>query len=428
MLGSGDEPGPNLMKKELSIEEKSFIITVPLLNKKGRTTMLGNDYIAKLLDLEDVIVRKVEIIEDKAELYIELPRKGHKCPVCGELTSQIHDYREQRVKDIPFGRTTTLYLRKRRYRCQSCGKRFYEENCFLGRYRRMTTRLTAHIISLFKKLQSATEIARECNISSTTALRCFDCVNYCCKSLPYVLSIDEFKGNAGGEKYQTIVTDAKNGKVLDILPNRFESNLIRYFRRFSNKDNVHYFVTDMNPHFRNVGRICFPKAKIIADRFHVIRQVMWGMENVRKAEQKKLSEQFRKYFKRSKSLLSKSVKQLTPEEIDRLALMFEIAPRLAKAYDLKNKFMAVINCKSSAEGRKQLADWIFLAEFQGLPEFAACITAFRNWFQEILNSMDVPFSNGYTEGCNNKIKVLKRVCFGVRNFSRFRNRILHCSA
>ena len=389
--------------------------------------MLKKDYITKLLDLEDVIVRKVEINEGKAEVYIELPRKAHKCPVCGELTSQIHDYREQHVKDIPFGRPTMLYLRKRRYRCQSCGKRFYEENSFLGHYRRMTTRLTAHIISLFKKLQPASEIAKECNISATTALRCFDCVNYRCKSLPYVLSIDEFKGNAGGEKYQTIVTDAKNGKVLDILPNRFESDLIRYFRGFSNKDNVHYFVTDMNPHFKNVASICFPKAKIIADRFHVIRQVMWALENVRKTEQKKLSEQFRKYFKRSKSLLSKSMKKLKPEEMERLALMFEIAPRLAKAYDLKNKFMAVMGCKSSAEGRKQLGDWIFLAEFHGLPEFTACITAYRNWFQEILNSMDVHFSNGFTEGCNNKTKVLKRVCFGVRNFNRFRNRILHCA-
>lgn len=47
-----------------------------------------------------------------------------------------------------------------------------------------------------------------------------------------------------------------------------------------------------------------------------------------------------------------------------------------------------------------------------LPEFQACVTAYRNWFQEILNSMDVPWSNGFIEGCNNKTKVLKRVCFG----------------
>ena len=41
-----------------------------------------------------------------------------------------------------------------------------------------------------------------------------------------------------------------------------------------------------------------------------------------------------------------------------------------------------------------------------LPEFQACVTAYRNWFQEILNSMDVPWSNGFIEGCNNKTKVL----------------------
>ena len=152
------------------------------------------------------------------------------------------------------------------------------------------------------------------------------------------------------------------------------------------------------------------------------------MENVRKREQKKLSERFRKYFKRSKSLLSKPIAKLKEDEKDQLALMFEISPELAQAYLLKNRFLEVMQSKGSQEGRKKLADWLFLAEFQQIPEFGACITAYRNWSQEILNSLDVPYSNGFTEGCNNKTKVLKRVCFGVRNFERFRNRILHCSA
>lgn len=52
---------------------------------------------------------------------------------------------------------------------------------------------------------------------------------------------------------------------------------------------------------------------------------------------------------------------------------------------------------------------------------------YRNWFQEILNSMDVPWTNGFIEGCNNKTKVLKRVCFGMRNFNHFRKRILFCN-
>ena len=183
----------------------------------------------------------------------------------------------------------------------------------------------------------------------------------------------------------------------------------------------------MNPHFRQVAKTCFPKSKIVADRYHVIRQVYWAMERVRKNEQNHLSERFRKYFKKSRYLLSRPPEKLTDEEMSRLALMFEIAPRLADAYRLKNDFLTVIRTKSSHEGRQKLLDWLFAVEVMDIPEFHDCTKAYRNWFNEILNSMDVPWSNGFIEGCNNKIKVLKRVCFGMRNFNNFRKRILFCN-
>ena len=183
----------------------------------------------------------------------------------------------------------------------------------------------------------------------------------------------------------------------------------------------------MNPHCRRVSQVCFPNAVVVADRYHVVRQVYWAMERVRKNEQNKLSQRFRKYFKKSKYLLSKKPEKLTADEMDRLALMFEIAPRLADAYRLKNEFLSVIRTKSSAEGKHKLADWLLSAELMEIPEYLDCIKAYRNWFQEILNSMDVPWTNGFIEGCNNKTKVLKRVCFGMRNFNHFRKRILFCN-
>ena len=72
------------------------------------------------------------------------------------------------------------------------------------------------------------------------------------------------------------------------------------------------------------------------------------------------------------------------------------------------------------------ADWLYHAENSRIPEFNACITVMHNRSEYILNSFDVPYTNGFTEGCNNKTKLLKQVCFGVRNFDTFRNRILHC--
>lgn len=388
--------------------------------------MLNQDYTTKLLDLEDVIITNVENISDQLHISIELPRRKHTCPCCGTVTDRVHDYRMQVIKDVPLARDTFLHLRKRRYRCD-CGKRFFEINTFLPRYYRVTTRLVAEIMFAFKKTVSAKDIGCRYNVSSATAMRYFNQFNQRLTMLPEVISLDEFKGNSGGQKYNSIIVDPEKRIVLDILPNRFENNLIKYFSQFSNKNDVKYFVCDMNPHFRQVAKICFPQATIVADKYHVIRQVYWAMEKVRKNEQNKLSTRFRKYFKKSRNLLMKQTEKLSEEEMDRLSLMFEIAPRLADAYRIKNDFITVIRSNSSIEGKQRLVEWLFSVEVMDLPEFHDCTKAYHNWFQEIINSMDVPWTNGYIEGCNNKTKVLKRVSYGMRNFSHFRKRILFCN-
>ena len=388
--------------------------------------MLMTNHITKLLNLEDVIITNVENILGQLHIYLELPRKKHVCPCCGAETACIHDYRMQIIKDLPMARDTFLHLRKRRYRC-ACGKRFFENNSFLPRYYRVTSRLFAEIIFAFKKIVSAKEIGCRFNVSAVTAMRYFNFFNKKLTALPEVISLDEFKGNSGGQKYNSIIVDPKEKAVLDILPNRLESDLVKYFSHFSNKTAVKYFVCDMNPHFREVAKICFPQATIVADKYHVIRQVYWAMEKVRKNEQNNLSKRFRKYFKKSRNLLMKRIEKLTEEEMNRLALMVEIAPRLADAYRIKNEFLDVIRLKSSNEGKQRLIDWLFSVEVMDLPEFYDCTKAYHNWFQEIINSMDVPWTNGFIEGCNNKTKVLKRVSYGMRNFNNFRKRILFCN-
>ena len=389
-------------------------------------SMFTNDYTAQLLNLKDVIITNVKNISDELHIYLELPRVSHICPHCGKETERVHDYRMQVIKDIPLARDTFLHLRKRRYRCD-CGKRFFEKNTFLPRYYRVTSRLVSEIIHAFKKVVSAKEIGCRYNVSGVTAMRYFTLFNRKLTKLPEVISLDEFKGNSGGQKYNSIVVDPKEKKVLDILPNRFEGDLVSYFSQFSNKNEVKYFVCDMNPHFRQVAKICFPQALVVADKYHVIRQVYWAMERVRKNEQNRLSKQHRKYFKRCRNLLMKPMGNLSEDEKNRLALMFNMAPRLADAYRIKNDFLTVIRSSSSQEGRKRLTEWLFSVEVMDLPEFHDCTKAYHNWYREILNSMDVPWTNGFIEGCNNKTKVLKRVCYGMRNFSNFRKRILFCN-
>lgn len=391
--------------------------------------MLYENITSKLLGMEDVIVKNVWEEADHRHIEIELPRRKHRCPDCGRMTDAIHDYREQRVRDIPsYGKHTVLHLRKRRYSCVYCGKRFSEENGFLPRYHQITSRLVAKVIDDFRKLRPAKQIAAENGVSVTTALRYFELVSYRCGSLPEVLSIDEFKGNAGGERYQSILTDPKHQRILDILPNRKSVDLQSYFRKFSTRNSVKVVVMDMNKAYLEVARACFPKAIVVIDKYHVVRQAIWAFENVRKTEQRKFSDERRKYFKRSRSLLTKHPSKLKGEEADAVSVMLLTSERLRQAYHLKNKFQEFMWSRSSAEGKKRLSEWILLAELAALPEFRACLTAVHNWDRYILNAFDFPYTNGFTEGCNNKTKVLKRVCFGVRNFPRFRNRILHCTA
>jgi transposase len=388
--------------------------------------MLYANYTEELLGLKDVFVKSVEREENALGIYIGMYQRMHKCPRCGEQTSKVHDYRTQKIKDISaFGETIYLYLRKRRHLCPVCNKKFYEEVSFLPKYHRMTNRLVAYVISALQGTGSMKSVAKSANISQSTVTRIFDQVKYSNKELPRVLSIDEFRGNAGGEKFQCIITDPENKVVLDVLSNRKTEDLTRYFLSFKDRKKVQYFVIDMSGPYRNLAKTLFPRAKIIADKYHVVRQVIWAFENVRKDEQTKFHDARRKFFKRSRKLLLKRPEKLSEDEAAQVAAMLNVSERLRQAYRMKNEFYKFMECMSREEAKKQLGIWNMMATGYNLPEFEACTKTFINWHEEILNSFESPYTNGYTEGVNNKIKVIKRNAFGVRSFERFRNRILH---
>ena len=73
---------------------------------------------------------------------------------------------------------------------------------------------------------------------------------------------------------------------------------------------------------------------------------------------------------------------------------------------------------------RRLDFWLDACDRLDLPEFKSCLKTLVNWKPYILNAFDFRLSNGFTEGCNNAIKTLKRVAFGFRNFRSFRARIL----
>ena len=396
----------------------------------GGSNMLHTNFTEKLLGLQDLIIGKIEDNEKEIHIYGEMKRKPHKCPCCGEFTDKIHDYREQTIKDIPlFDKKLFVHLRKRRYRC-GCGKRFFENNKFLPRYHRMTNRLSAYIINELSNEASFTSVGRKVDLSTTTVMRIFDLVSYSPQKLPDVLSIDEFKGNTNKEKYQCIITDPVNKIVLDILPKRYESYLTKYFLRFNKaeRQNVKTFVSDMWMPYASLASKLFKNAEQVVDKYHWIRQVFWAFDAVRKEVQNNLSKEYRKYFKKSRFLLMKRFDKLTDEQKQQVNIMLYVSPSLSTAHFYKEDFLKILDCEDRDSAKKAMSEWIDSALDCGLPRFKKCANTMINWLNGILNSFSNPITNGFTEGCNNKIKVLKRNAYGYQNFNRFRNRILHMFA
>lgn len=392
--------------------------------------MLYKDFSAELLGLQEVIVTAVEHTDEQLSICVELLRREHICPACGTQTAVIHDYRMQQIKDIPaFGKSVRLRLRKRRYRC-TCGKRFFETNTWLPRYRRMTNRVGMAVINELSGVGSYTSVAKKFSLSVTTVQRIFDLVSYPKPTMPHVLAIDEFKGNTGGEKFNVILTDPEKGVVLDILPKRYGTYLSDYFSsiRREERKKTNYFVSDMWDTYVDSAAVYFRNASHVVDRFHWIRQGIRAFEEVRKQEQKLLGEKLRKKTKHSRFLLLKRYAELSEEKKLRADAILEASPRLNSAHFLKEWLLRISDEENAEQAVKLLSDWICMAETSGLQPFVDCAKTYHNWSVGITNSLRCSYSNGFTEGCNNKIKILKRNAYGLRNFPRFRNRILHIFA
>ncbi len=309
--------------------------------------MLYPHFTEKLIGLQGIIVKKVFDNAKTKSVLIEMQKKPHVCPECGAKTSIVHDYRKQIIKDIPaFGKHILLILNKRRYVCRNCHKRFFEENKWLPRYHRITNRLAYYIINKLSEVSSFTSVAKEVNLSTSTVIRIFDLVGTTPVSMPKVLSIDEFKGNTDGEKYQCIITDPVNKRVLDILPKRYKYTLSDYFKQFDRSKTTH-FVSDMWATCKDISDIYFKNATFVVDRYHFVRQVIWAFEAVRKEEQKKFAKTRRVYFKRSKSLLPKRYKHLNAEQKQQVDIMLYASENILKAYSLKEQFFDFISSENS---------------------------------------------------------------------------------
>ena len=137
------------------------------------------NYTKAFLNLEGVSIKKVVQADSFIKIFIQSQPVEQTCPCCGAKTKRIHDYRLQEVQDIPLlGKQVILLLRKRRYLCPYCRKRFTEPYSFLPSYHRRTRRLAFYIVSLLRQTFSLKQIAELTGVSVQTVCRLLDTICY----------------------------------------------------------------------------------------------------------------------------------------------------------------------------------------------------------------------------------------------------------
>ena len=410
----------------------------------------------KVLKLENYKIIKIEERSENKKMikviYVESKNKKDKCPLCNEYTSSIHD----KLKPIEIKylkvieQETKVNIIKKRFICHKCNKKFTEQLDLNEKGKTISNKLEQKVLKdLLNYNLSIKYIADINNISSYTVrnilLTAMSEYPDHVRNLPRVISFDEFKADTSEGKYAFIINDPIHRKALDILPERKKEYLIQYFTYCNNRHSVEYVISDMYEPYLLVQQIMFPNAKYVVDKFHYTRYIMDALDKVRIRLQKEYGYNSKEYRmlknKKNVTLLRKysndidwwtytkrykNKHMINILKYDLREELLNINEELHQGYVLKELFLDLLNYSDYEHAEEEIKEWIDVCKNSGLLEFEEASKTISNWLPYIVNSfIDKRFSNGFTEGLNNKIKVIKRVGFGYRNFKFFRLRTMY---
>lgn len=354
------------------------------------------------------------------------------CPGCGRLSDRRHSERTSTVQDLPMsGKRVFLKVVKRRFRCLNGCRVFSEIFGSLDFYQRQTKRFQDHIqknglgISVKKNsmdMMVGYKVAER--IYNERALASARCRGK--QPLPVVLGIDEFRGKKNMRYHLSLTDMSEKGaaKLWDIFPRKDCVDFIGRFKRYSREEckAVVAVVHDMDQGLRSWTRILFPLAIHVADKFHVVRCLHKHFERVR---QKEMGRDFKKRQAISGTyyLFKKRKEKLSDEQKNKIEAAINASPLLKTAYEFKEDFMSWYDQPKRRSFAEDELD-VLNDRLEKIKHMRRFKWALINWHDEILNYFATGYTNAYTEGLNNRLKVIRRTAFGYRNFGHYRARVL----
>ena len=394
------------------------------------------------LDIPDVQVRGVEQNErGEYTITIESTLEGTRCRQCGREITDLHGVDEAiTLRHLPIlGRPVYLRLRPKRYRCPSCEEgptttqqlswysaksphtKAYEKYILL-----QLVHTTIEDVSMkedlgAKAIEGIVErwISREVQWGEVKRVR--------------ILGLDEIALKKGHRDFVVIVTGKATSdevKVLAVLPDRKKQTVKQFLETMPRriKRAIRTVCTDMYEGFILAVKEVLGKAQVVIDRYHVAKLYRAGADRLRRQELRRLKKVLPKEdsakLKGAMWPFRKKAAELEAEEQEVLTRLFTYSPVLQQAYEYREELTGIFDAPLSKDvALHQLTEWQRRVRASGLDCYDRFLHTLEKWKEEIANYFLARHNSGFVEGLNNKIKVLKRRCYGIFNLSHLFQRL-----
>lgn len=404
--------------------------------------MPKHPHISIPLDIPDVRVLQTEITKEGAFiLTVESTLNSTRCRRCGRTITQRHGTDEARLlRHLPvFGRVVYLRLRPKRFRCPWCDNHptttqqldWYDPQA-------LHTKAYAHHRMLQLINRTITDVGIKEDVRDAALLGILDrlvatSVDWETLQPFSTLGIDEIALRTGHREFVAVISaQSSDGKlqVLTVLPDRLKTTVRAWLRSIPAERHAHITTvcTDRWDGYVTAVQEVLPQATIVIDRFHVARHYRDGVATLRKQDVRRLRNDLPKeaqeHLKGTLWSFRKRAADVTEAEQVHLDRLLSYSPALQRAYTLREELTAIFDtARSKADGRRRIRWWRQRVERSGLKCFASFLKLLDTWLDLIANSFIDHQTSGFVEGLNNKLKVLKRRCYGIRNVTRLFQRL-----
>lgn len=387
------------------------------------------EILTRLLGFKKYIAERADWF--RGWIVIRLKRKlgPFICPQCREAYLVYHDRFDRHLRDLDLGRRGTLLdVPQYRLDCDTCGRQ-RERLPFARPKARATYRFEQLLFDLTgemtvkavaRRTQTDWRAVKDAEVRYTRGLlrkRKLDGITH--------LGIDEVSERKG-HRYLTLVTDLNAHRVIWVGPGREKRTLRRFFRWFGRERirRLRVVVIDMHDPYELEIAVQAPRAVIVYDRFHVMKQLNQAVDLIRRRVQGQIPGPDRRAIKNKRYVILKARETLSSKERVRLKEVLAANEEISTAYILKEEFREWYSCHSRSEARSYLRDWIGKVQESGIPELRKFVELLQRRRRGIRNYFLHRVTNGLSEGFNNVVKTVKKMAYGFHDSDYFRLKIL----